>query len=352
MSNHLNIKNVLDYKFIIVEATSACNLKCSYCYYVKSNNIPTYSIDQLLKALDIYEKYILCFIGGEPFLNLDFIENVIIKHKTLDKKVVFASNTNGTCFKNIKPELLNSFSVHHVSVDGYQENHDKYRGKGVFNDIIENIFYLRKYSEAGLIARMTVTDPDQLNDIPHLKEHFDACYWQLNNTISELPNDFSEKYAENITKLFAYWKNNIFKDINFTLIPFIGIADLILRGGMKKPFLICGAGKNDFTICTDGNVYPCPESPHRLGKTECFGDLMNYKLRPYAIKKRCTICEITKFCGGRCAMTDNDLYCHGIITIYNLLKNFISNLDEEHMKKLNKIIEYQKSLAYTTEIIP
>ena len=51
-------------------------------------------------------------------------------------------------------------------------------------------------------------------------------------------------------------------------------------------------------------------------------------------------------------MTDNDLYCHGVKDIYNLLTNFINSLDEEKFKTFKNIIEYQKGLAYTTEIIP
>ncbi len=352
MTNYLNIKDYDDYKFFFVETTANCNLRCKYCYYKKTDKKPEYNADKLVSSLEKFDKIVICFLGGEPFLNPEFIEEIMNHPKLSNRKVIFASNTNGTLLNKIKPEILSKFSFHHLSIDGEKDNHDFFRGQGVFNKIIYNLKYLRKYSDAGIIARMTVSNPDQINDIPKFPKYFDAVYWQLNNSREELDENFLDVYLENLNNLFDYWKEEIFTNKDFTIIPFVGMCDLILTGGMENPDLICGSGTDHVNVCIDGSVYPCPESPHRLSDKEKLGVIENFEFKTYTLKKRCKDCEILKYCGGRCAMTDDDLYCQGIFIIYNLLTSFIDSLDNEKLDKLKENINYQKGLAYTTEIIP
>lgn len=352
MSNYLNIENYGDYKFFFVETTANCNLRCRYCYYKKTDKSPEYSPDKLVSCLDKFDKVIICFLGGEPFLNPGFIQEIMEHPKFQKKKIVFASSTNGTQFKRIKPDLLSKFSFHHLSIDGGKINNDHLRGEGVFDNILSNVKYLRKYSNAGIIARMTVSRPSQINDIPQLSKYFDAVYWQLNNTREELANDFLQAYLSNLNKLFNYWKKQIFVNKGFTFIPFVGMCDLILKGGMKNPDLICGSGTDHLNVSIDGSVYPCPESPHRLSDSEKLGKIDDFKFQTYTKKERCKECDILPYCGGRCAMTDDDLYCKGVREIYELLLSFVNSLEESNLQKLKETIEYQKDLAYTTEVIP
>lgn len=352
MSNHMHIKNYNEYYFFFVETTADCNLRCPYCYFNKADKKPDYSPDELVKGLNRYEKAVICFLGGEPFLNVPFMEAIMTHPGLKNKKVVFASNTNGTLFRNMKPELLAKFSFHHLSTDGYGKTNDALRGKGAYNKVIDSIKFMRKFSNAGVIARITVCNPDQILDIPKLEPDFDAVYWQLNNTRAELGDYFLPRYLENLHTIFNYWKDIIFSNKYFTLVPFIGMCDLILTGGMAVPDLICGSGTDHCNVCIDGSVYPCPESPHRLSTKERLGHIIGFEFKTYPLKQRCKACDIVKFCGGRCAMTDDDLYCDGVREIYNVLIKFLGSLNEGQKRQLKEHIDYQKGLAYTTEIIP
>jgi len=351
MTNHLKLNNPNEYKFFFVESTSKCNLRCSYCYYKKDGKMASFSGSELVKSLRKFPKLIVCFLGGEPFLNPQLIEEVMDSKDWLDNKVVYGSNTNGTQFKNLNPKYLSRFAFHHLSLDGDKKTNDKFRGNGVYSEVLRNIMYLREYSDAGIIARMTVSDPDQILAVPSIPNQFDAVYWQVNNTKHLLPSNFEKKYMDNLDTIFENWKSTYLERPEFTVIPFIGMADLILKEGMEKPDLICGAGTDHFNISIDGKIFSCPESPHREGIRDLLGTIESFNPRTYALKSRCQPCDILKYCGGRCAMTDDELYCNGIKHINNLVRRYIDGLDEPGLTKLKGIIDRQRNLAFTTEVI-
>jgi radical SAM protein with 4Fe4S-binding SPASM domain len=350
--NNISIKNYNSYNFFFVETTSDCNLNCSYCYFKKDKKKPKYTVDFLIDKLRNFDHLIICFLGGEPFLNIPFMKDILESPLLKCKDILYATNTNGTLIDQMPSNLLSKFSFHHLSIDGYKHTHDIYRGSGVYNKIIDNLKYLKTYSNAGIVARMTITQPDQILDIPNFCNDFDAVYWQINNTKTSLPKNFVVEYKKSLMAIFKFWQDTYKQMTKFTIIPIIGLCDLVLTGGMKKPNLLCGSGTNHFNVCIDGSVYPCPESPNRLVDKEKLGDLNKFKIRIYTYKKRCVDCSILKYCGGRCAMTDDDLYCECVFCLYELVKTFVSNLSADELAELKKIIEFQKNLAYTTEIIP
>ncbi|MNM08628.1 Anaerobic sulfatase-maturating enzyme [compost metagenome] len=352
MSNYMHVEDYDDYKYIFVETTANCNLRCTYCYYHKEEKLPEYPIEDLVQSFSRIGKLIVCFLGGEPFKNSRYMEQIMSDETLNRNQMLYASVTNGTQFRNMDPEFLGRFTFHHLSTDGVGEHHDEFRGKGVYDQVIDNIKYLRKYSDAGVVARMTISSPDQILDIPEMSKHFDAVYWQLNNTRTQLSDTFIAKYNENLGTLFQYWKEHLYDMKHFTIAPFIGMCHLILTGGMEKPDLICGAGSKNLNISISGDVYPCPESSHRLSEKERIGTVDDFDFKPYPLKNRCLECDIVKFCGGRCAMTDDDLYCDGVKELYRLSADYIAGLDAQETEKLKELIDYQKGLAYTAEIIP
>lgn len=351
MNNTIKIPGYKEYKFIFIETTAECNLSCSYCYYLKRKEKPVY-VEKLIETLVKYDRLIICFIGGEPFLNYSYMERIMNHPKLQNKDIIYTANTNGTQFKSQSPELLKRFLFYYVSIDGYEKLNDSFRGNGSFKTVMDNVAYLRDNMDVVLIARMTISNPDQLLDIPKLFNMFDAIYWQINNTVNDLKIDFIERYLVNLAKLFDIWVHNYCIPQKCTIIPFIGMAYLILQGGMSEPYLICGSGKSHVNICIDGSVYPCPESHYRFGKKEKLGDYYDFNYRPYERKTRCDRCDILKYCGGRCAMTDNELYCKATLHLYKLVKRFIMNIDTQEMKALHSVIMQYQDICFTTEIIP
>ncbi|MGC9014688.1 MAG: radical SAM protein [Thermoproteota archaeon] len=156
---------------LILETTTACNMRCRYCIYsgiykdFRLHSDSCMSLNTALKAVDMYLRYIekgseynplrdpsIAFFGGEPLLNFNLIRNVVnyVKYKYLrDYKVRFIISTNGTLLTDevIDFLLLNSFTVN-ISLDGPQEEHNRNRiysnGEGTFRMIMENIEKMRE----------------------------------------------------------------------------------------------------------------------------------------------------------------------------------------------------------------
>ena len=70
---------------LIVQLTTSCNLRCSYCFQYK-REIKNMSIETAYKCIDFMmskddgEMRIINFYGGEPTLNLDTMEALIDRY--------------------------------------------------------------------------------------------------------------------------------------------------------------------------------------------------------------------------------------------------------------------------------
>lgn len=79
-----------------------CNLACKFCdtdFDIK--NAKEYSIDELYEILKPLDSDVISFTGGEPLLDVDFLNDFLKEYKDkLNKKIYL--ETNGTCFKELK----------------------------------------------------------------------------------------------------------------------------------------------------------------------------------------------------------------------------------------------------------
>ncbi len=114
---------------IDINTTKNCNLRCTYCFEVKENQISDRmfeGVDDLLKFIDnfistdhfkqTYSDVSLNFWGGEPTLNVELYKTIIKKYK--DNPVVrFFLYTNGYSFTDY---YINSFKeLQKINVNGH-----------------------------------------------------------------------------------------------------------------------------------------------------------------------------------------------------------------------------------------
>ena len=149
--------------------SNICNLNCKYCGggEIKRNKKIIYTINELKQFLDKNtKKGVINFYGGEPLLNIPFIEEVMDNIKGYK----FVIQTNGLLLNKLKNKYLKNFHSILVSIDGRPEITDNYRSKDVYKKIIENCKLItRKKFNGDLIARMTVSEnTDIYEDVTHL----------------------------------------------------------------------------------------------------------------------------------------------------------------------------------------
>lgn len=168
--------------FLILYATSKCNLACGTCFFHKNLN------KQADLSLEEYEKIaqsigpfsILAIGGGEPFLNND-LEKICACFIEKGRVDTLFIPTNGTLTEIIlsKTEnLLKSYPKVSISInpslDGMADYHDKNRGlPGTFAKCVETIKKLcelkKKYSNLQVIVN-SVINQDNLSELKELME--------------------------------------------------------------------------------------------------------------------------------------------------------------------------------------
>ena len=373
--------------FYHVMMTTACNLKCRYCYGEVLDDFDVafsgldvdyslpkkvgYSWKQLSEFCSKDADCVLTFYGGEPLICAKEIQRIM---DTIKAKH-FMIQTNGLLLDQLETDYINRFHTVLVSIDGDESLTDYYRGKGTFRKVISNLCLVTENGFQGeLIARMTVMEQTDINkQVRWLLDNnefvFSSVHWQLNAGFWE--NDYSRRnfknwsensYIPSLKQLAHFWVNQMeTKGLVLKLYPFLGITNSLLNG--KTSLLRCGGGWINYTIQTDGTIIPCPTmwgmKKYYLGHISKTDPL---KLRQIPISKEpCTSCNILGVCGGRCLYANitkrwND---KEYTTVCNTVRSLVDAIETE-LPRIKQLISNDKvrldNFDYTEyngcEIIP
>ena len=162
----LNVDNVtIEHKTnqvlpMFMYITNKCNLRCKHCYMYSGEPLK-YELD-FDEWKDIIEGFIqyggkeLIICGGEP-LTVHFFTTLTEWTKKRSSGLRIRLFTNGTYLNNLSQDFLNkNISEVQLSIDGpVAEIHDRVRGKGHFNKIMDNIIRLRDYRGGVTIDSVT-----------------------------------------------------------------------------------------------------------------------------------------------------------------------------------------------------
>jgi len=129
---------------ILISPSMRCNLRCTGCYassYSHEDDIPYEEVDRIVKEARDLGIYYIIVLGGEPFFN-EYMLKIYEKYSD----VMFVPFTNGTLFDD---NLANKIAklgniIPMFSLEGFQEETDSRRGKGVFNKVMNAMDLLRE----------------------------------------------------------------------------------------------------------------------------------------------------------------------------------------------------------------
>lgn len=130
---------------ILVDPTSACNLKCIGCWaseYDKMSNLTYEQLDDLIKQGKELGIYFYIFSGGEPLVRRDDIIKLCEKHNDCG----FLAFTNGTLIDDAyakEMRRVGNFTVA-LSIEGFEEETDMRRGNGTYQKVIEAMDILKE----------------------------------------------------------------------------------------------------------------------------------------------------------------------------------------------------------------
>lgn len=331
-------------KNITFIVTKDCQLACKYCYLVGKNEkermpfeIAKNTIDYILDRPNdpnfTYESVVWDFIGGEPFLEIELIDQICDYIKTelfrrnhpWFNSYRFSFSTNGINYDSEKVQRFIRKNIDHLSIgitiDGTKVKHDLNRiwkgdgpEKGSYDDVVRNIpLWLSQFPYAA--TKVTISNAD----IPYIK---DSVLHLYSLGIKEV----------NINCVFE----NVWNEGDDVLFEeqLISLADEIIDQGLYKDYACsfyadfigkpmdcklnnqnwCGAGKM-LAVDAAGNFYPCTRFAQyslRDKKAWIIGNVRdgidNNKLRPFLTLDRCT--QSTQECID-CEVADGCAWCQG-----------------------------------------
>lgn len=335
-------------KTITFIVTKDCQLACKYCYLVGKNENERMTLETAKKAVDYIldnrsffkeESVIWEFIGGEPFLEIELIDNICdyIKIEMFRRNhpwfnsYRFNFSTNGINYHTSKVQNFIKKNWYHLSlgitIDGTKRKHDLNRiwktkememgfqpkpedERGSYDDVVRNIpLWLSQFPKAA--TKVTISSAD----IPYIKESVLHLY---SLGIHEV----------NINVVYEkVWKEG--DDVVFEN-QLVQLADEIIDNGYYQDFACsffsetigkpmdihsdnrnwCGAGRM-LSIDAHGNFYPCTRFAQyslRSKKARTIGNIGNgidlNKVRPFIVLDRilqspqeCIDCEVASGCG-------------------------------------------------------
>jgi len=327
-----------NYSYLIKPASSACNLKCKYCFYhdvashreVRSyGNMSDMTQDSIIeKTLDVEENAFIsyAFQGGEPTLaGLEFFYKFISKvkqHKKDTQVIQYSIQTNGTLLNDEWAKLFkeNNFLVG-LSLDGYKDNHDYFRitnqNTETYLNVYKSLELLRKYeidfNVLTVLTEQLAKHPQKLynfykdNKISHIQ--LIPCLPDL-SSISTLFALTPKRFASFYKGFYDLWV----RDLRNNDYMSVGLFDNIIPMYRGVPPQQCGMVGNcafQFVIESDGSVYPCDFfvlDHYNCGNinTETIKEIAKNKIihsfihEPKRMCNECNTCPFLEMCHGNC----------------------------------------------------
>lgn len=280
--------NKIQTPIITFQVTDACNLSCTYCYQINKHNhvMPLETaqkfIDMLLindintqQYIDtkVSDAVIIDFIGGEPFLEVDlmdqiieyFIKRVIEENHKWQYNWRISISSNGTLY--FKPEVqkflkkwINHLSFN-ISIDGNKQLHDTCRifpdGSGSYDLAVKAMKHFINTFNCKINTKMTLAPQNIEYTFEAIKNLINLGYEQINL------NCIFEKGWENKHATILYYQlkqlSNYLTDNNLEEKIYISIFD----NQFFKPMSLndtqnwCGGNGQMIAIDWKGDIYPC-----------------------------------------------------------------------------------------------
>lgn len=260
---------------IVLEMTSACNIKCIFCGRDEAEFNQTYLkldvLEKLQNALDVCEEVTL-FGWGEPTINPDFSKFLERLNKTSVRKYFVSNGTRLNHF--IDDIFTHKVDIIAVSLDGPSGSvNDNIRVGAKFDRVIENIKAIQARKKAlnvdfPYMNFVFVAMERNIRELPKMVELAHSLNMQ------EVKVVFLTAFSQDMLPEVLYNKQelvrNVFNDtikkaINLGIklkLPYIQGEDI----AGDKYHKDCFTPWRDFFIGSDDSIRPCQSTSLKLGK--------------------------------------------------------------------------------------
>ena len=276
-------QTVMEVTFCVTEA---CNLACTYCYeHHKTGRRMNFEtakkcVDKILDGEFVVpgcDAIILDFIGGEPLLEIELIDQIVdyFKEQTFRRNhpwayyYMISISSNGVLYDTPKvQEFLrkNEGKVSiGISIDGDKKLHDSCRvfhdGTGSYDVVVSAVKKLLQYDP--MTSTKVTLAPENLPYMVNAIKHLYSLGYHAIYANPVFENVWKEEHAvlyyNNLIQL-ADWMidNDIYRDLFTSLF----LEQYVMKPDKEseescKTKAYCGGNGTMLCFGTDGKVYPC-----------------------------------------------------------------------------------------------
>ena len=295
---------------LILATTQKCNAHCAYCYEkgVEHKDFPADKIDKLVQFishLDWHKAVHITWFGGEPLMNVPFIDEVA--QKLGEAGVPFYSSmiSNASLVtEKLVQEHFAMWRMKHIQItlDGTKDEYERIKAysdkeNGKFENIIDNIGLIARYGTS-VDIRVNI-DSNNIADTVKLFHQMEDIF---------LNNDKVRYYPAFINGSACDVPVEMRVDVLYDILKQMqNPAKIMSVNRLYNPPLNASchrAQPNAFAIDADGNIYKCEHDigrcNNRLGDVEqgLYGE--DSRKNPPRLRKECEDCVFSPKCYGGC----------------------------------------------------
>ncbi len=307
--------------------TDQCNLRCSYCFekdknpHEMSDETAHAAIDFIMEESGPTQNLTILFFGGEPLLRFDLIKKVHAyaseQAELRGKSIYWDMTTNGTLMTEEKARWLSGANVKYLlSMDGGQEDHDRYRkfanGRGSFDIIAGKLRIMKRY-QPWLGAKMSVTPESAPNLARSMSElHTLGVNQFILGYAHGMPWTLTDlqRYEEAMYEVCELYLEKKYNKEYFRMTLFEEGEPGEVEGQVSFG---CGAGRGRFCVDSYGDIYGCSKLATITGMHNGvlpYGNVfqgftrienrMHFMHSDIGPREKCRQCEFNDVCGGGC----------------------------------------------------
>lgn len=256
--------------FITISPTQKCNLACIGCYAASSNKTAVTLdwdvVDRIMEQKrELWGSYFTVISGGEPLLYESQGKTILdLYEKHHDN--FFLMYTNGTLIDRAMAKKLASLGnvAPAISVEGFEDETDYRRGKGVYRKILDAVEYLK---EEGVIYGISFTatrkNVDRLLNDQFIDQFFGPYGASFGWMFQYMPMgrgvDFELMITPEQRRQLWHQERHLIHEKRVCFFDFWNggpISDGCISAGRKGGYLY---------IDWHGNVMPCVFVPYTVG---------------------------------------------------------------------------------------
>lgn len=333
---------------LILEMTTNCNMRCSYCIFgenynqLREHGFKNIDFEIAKNAIDLYVSLLnegnimnpnrtaaISFYGGEPLINFPTIKKSVKYFKSIYKEDLYITMTSNGLL--LTDEIIDFFIEENVtplfSIDGPKIEHDKHRrtskNEGSFEKAIKNIQkYAKRIKMPVFVTAVIDIDTDLRNVIEYFANSEDLIAINI-TPVSPINTDYYSKFTQGQMNDYQRTYHSLWKEYiegikkNDKDNKFLKVLDVLFArrcNSLKMRTIVqssdakgipytstCIPGERLF-VNIEGNIYPC----ERLSRSRDIGNVetgLDYaKIASYVndyntdICAKCQSCKIRKVC--------------------------------------------------------